>query len=129
MKGKTHERISVYFLILILLGLLYIRVQFSDVDTTRALEGFGFWFLLVTFVTGLDADTHSLCSERLGIFKYIFLPLKHRGITHNPLLWIGICIVFRHYGFFAEGLGAACAAFLHMACDLIGTEYKKASLF
>jgi len=128
-KGKTHEKISVYVLILLFIGLLYIRFQFSDVDTTRALEGFGFWFLLITFVIGLDSDTHSLCSERLGIFKYIFLPLKHRGITHNPLLWIAVCVVFRHYGFFAEGIGAASAAFIHMACDLVSTGYKKTSPF
>jgi uncharacterized metal-binding protein len=120
MKGKHHQAFGFYIL-LIFLFLIYTLTNYSFRDA----EGFALWFIIVTYFIGPDSDTQSLSSVNIGIFKYIFLPLKHRGISHNPLLWIGIFSIFWYHGYKPEGLGCLIAALLHIVMDYFSSEIKK----
>lgn len=120
MNGKHHFSFSLYAL----LGLFFILHHYKHYPLTL-LERCGFWFLVVTIYTNPDADTPSKPSNNLGIFKYIFLPMKHRGISHNPVAWCALGVVFGYFGFVPEGVGLCAAAFVHIGTDWISTGTKK----
>jgi uncharacterized metal-binding protein len=112
MKGKNHQIIGFYILIILTVFIILLtNYSFRDI------EGFALWFIIVTYFIGPDSDTQSLSSVNIGIFKYIFLPLKHRGVSHSPLLWIGVFSIFWYHGYEPEGLGGLVASVLHIVMD------------
>ena len=120
MKGKSHEMIGFYTLIIFTFLFFYLSL-----DTFLTWERLTLWFLIVTYFLNPDSDTQSSSAKHLGIFKYIFLPLKHRGISHSPLLWLGVFALCYYRGCVPEGIGALSAAVLHLVCDGLSTGFKR----
>lgn len=120
MNGKHHFSFSLYAL-LILFAAIWHCLHYPLISLERC----GFWFLVVTIYTNPDADTPSKPSNNLGIFKYIFLPLEHRGISHNPFAWALLGMAFGHFGYVPEGIGLFAAAVSHIVPDKIVTGIKE----
>lgn len=120
MNGKHHFSFNLYVL-LILFAILWHYLHYSIIYLERC----GFWFLVVTLYTNPDSDTPSKPSNNLGIFKYIFLPLEHRGISHNPFAWCVIGFVFGYLGYVPEGIGLFAAAMSHIITDWLSTGVKR----
>lgn len=122
MNGKNHLKFSLYLLICLIIGL----VSYKNY-TIIPIERMGFWFLSITLYLNPDADTKSCISNNLGLFKYIFLPLPHRGISHSPILWSTIAITFGYFGYVPEAIGLFVPAMAHIGTDWISTEVKSFS--
>lgn len=120
MNGKNHFTFSLYTAIILFLALWYYN-NYSGIQIERC----GFWFFSVVLYLNPDSDTPSKPSNNLGIFKYLFLPLKHRGISHNPFFWGCVGLVFGYLGFVPEAIGLFGSAMSHIVMDLISSLYKK----
>ena len=120
MNGKNHFKVSLYSAIILFFLLWYYRHY-----TLIPLERCGFWFFMVVLYLNPDSDTKSKISNNLGIFQYIFLPLKHRGLSHNPLFWGCLALIFWYAGLVPEAIGLFTAAMSHIGMDWISTGYKR----
>jgi uncharacterized metal-binding protein len=120
MNGKHHFSFSLY-LFLFLIALLHFKAGYGRTQ----IEEFGFWYLLVIIYLNPDADTYSFISNNLGIFKYIFLPLHHRTISHSLIAWGFVGVVFVYAGWSSEAIGLVSASYVHIVPDRIGTGCKK----
>jgi len=120
MNGKHHFKISLYTAMITFFLLWHYRHY-----TLIPLERCGFWFFMVVLYLNPDSDTPSKISNNLGIFKYIFLPLKHRGMSHNPIFWGVLGLIFGYIGLVPEAIGLFTAAMSHIGMDWISTGYKR----
>jgi len=120
MNGKHHFSFSLYTLIALFAVLIHF-IHYSIIPLERC----GFCFLVVTIYTNPDADTPSKPSNNLGIFKYLFLPLEHRGVSHNPVAWASLGLVAGYFGYVPEGIGLFTAAMSHIVTDWISTGVKR----
>lgn len=118
MNGKHHFQLSFYILTISFL------IAFYENTDMKLFEQFGFYFLLITIYLNPDSDTKSTSSNNLGIFRYIFLPLKHRGISHSPVLWLIVSGVLVYYGYVAEGLGVLVSSYTHIFSDWVYSGVK-----
>ena len=62
-------------------------------DTIPEVGVFIVSILIGTFYLNPDLDTGSRARKRWWIFGFIWKPFNHRGILHNPLLYLGIFIL------------------------------------
>jgi len=120
MNGKHHYSINLLFLIISLFVIWHYLHE-----GRYFINAFGFYFLIVTVYLNPDIDTKSKPSNNLGFLKYIFLPLRHRGISHNLFAWAVGSFLFGYFGFIPEGIGMFMAAFCHIFCDKGSSYFKK----
>ena len=120
MNGKHHFKFSLYTALITFFLLWHYKHY-----TLIPLERCGFWFFMVVLYLNPDADIKSKPSDNLGIFKYMFLPLKHHGISHNPLAWGCLGLIFGYFGLVPEAIGLFTAAMSHIGMDWISTIYER----
>lgn len=120
MNGKNHFKFSLYTA-LILFSLLWHYKHYTLIPLERC----GFWFFIVVLYLNPDSDTLSSPSNNLGIFKYLFLPLKHRGLSHNPFFWGCLALGFGYFELVPEAIGLFGAAMSHIGMDWASLVYKK----
>ncbi|MGP1375293.1 MAG: metal-binding protein [Almyronema sp.] len=91
--GRTHDRITLWSLPLVLLLAFWLTLSFW----LTGLVGAG--FLFGGFMFGPDLDVRSLHSRRWGWFRWIWVPyrgsLKHRSrFSHGPLMGTVVRVVY-----------------------------------
>ncbi|MDD4496673.1 MAG: DUF2227 family putative metal-binding protein, partial [Methanosarcinaceae archaeon] len=91
--GKTHNKINIIVLFLILIGLhspLCSETLPLEYLSTASITIFSFSFLFGTYYLSPDLDIKSEPFKRWGPFRHIWWPYQkifgHRGMLHNPLL-------------------------------------------
>lgn len=92
--GRTHNRINIIALFIILLSLFSLLkkpvLPFpSSYMENRRIIIFSLAYLFGTFFLSPDLDVKSGPYNRWGVFKIIWLPYQffgHRGILHHPVL-------------------------------------------
>lgn len=113
MNGNKHEFISVLAL-LITLSLLFLFIA----PELFLLGQLSLGWLIQTFYINNDVDAnYSKSKNRIGYFKYLFIFTKHRGIMHNPLLWVVIWALSWHLGYGWFGAGIFGSSVVHCCCD------------
>ena len=113
MKGINHERLSFLILLFFLIVLFHFNIKFNIFQLVL------FWMLQTLYVNcDLDAR-HSRSKNRIGYFKYLFYFTKHRGVMHNPALWMFIFIGSWHIGYMWCGTGLLFSAMIHIFSDSI----------
>lgn len=93
--AKTHDKINVAIMIVILAGLSYfaiweknaIAIRYLNIHTVSA---FSLSYLFATFFVSPDLDIESRPYKRWGPLRFVWWPYKvifrHRGFSHNPIL-------------------------------------------
>ncbi|MDD3248106.1 MAG: DUF2227 family putative metal-binding protein [Methanosarcina sp.] len=93
--GKTHDKINIVVLFLILLSLFSLLersiLPFPDSYLeSRRIVLFSLAYLFGTFYLSPDLDIKSTPYRRWGILKVIWRPhqrlFRHRGVLHHPVL-------------------------------------------
>ncbi|MDD2438836.1 MAG: DUF2227 family putative metal-binding protein [Methanosarcinaceae archaeon] len=91
--GKTHNKINIIILFLILIGLhspLCSKTLPLEYLSPGSIALFAFSFLVGTYYLSPDLDIKSDPFKRWGPFRYIWWPYQklfgHRGMLHNPIL-------------------------------------------
>lgn len=104
-------------------------------DTIPEVGVFIFSILIGTFYLNPDLDTGSRARKRWWIFGFIWKPFNHRGILHNPLLYLAIFLLsfgaqplmamqYPQYAFYASFApyltgGIAASALVHIVADKV----------
>ena len=131
--GNFHEGfntalISIVFLILIGAGVIFSFHWFFFAECVL------FWFHgnFHTYYVNPDSDTYSNSTKRLGkLGKVIDLIFPHRGLLHNPALWIGIYLIIGYkiyldYNYIIWWCsGGILAIFSHLILDSLSTGRKR----
>jgi len=76
-------------------------------------------YLIGTLVLNPDLDTNSRPRNKFGILGFIWRPFSHRGVLHNPLLYLIIMGIFHYFNKDVYFLGITASALLHILCDWI----------
>ena len=125
--GETHEKMNLVAGAIIAMYLLLKNV-FPAVNIVIIIVG----LLIGTYYLNPDLDTGSRARKRWWILKFMWKPFNHRGILHNPLLWIGIFVLAYAIAMFAPApyhlyavyapyfaVGITASALVHIGCDWI----------
>ena len=92
--GKTHTKIDLFVLILIVGGVLYHRTYFVDLlgedKLWTYIAAFSGAYLFGTLLLSPDLDLDRCrSSNNWGIFRFLWSPyaraFKHRGLSHVPI--------------------------------------------
>ena len=88
-----------------------------------------FSLLIGTFYLNPDLDTGSRARKRWWIFSFIWKPFNHRGILHNPLLYIALEVIaieapkYWHHPLAPYlpylMIGVVVSAFIHILADKV----------
>ncbi|WP_370576120.1 metal-binding protein [Methanomethylovorans sp.] len=93
--GKTHEKINITVLVVILTGLYYLSTRQETAIVFRYLDiykilTFSVSYLFATFFLSPDLDTKSRPYKRWKMLRILWWPyriiFKHRGFSHNMFL-------------------------------------------
>lgn len=93
--GKTHDKINIIVLFIVLLGLFSLlegpKLPFPDrYLESRRITVFSLSYLFGTFFLSPDLDIKSGPYKRWGVLKVIWRPYQkvfgHRGVLHHPVL-------------------------------------------
>jgi uncharacterized metal-binding protein len=125
--GETHEKMNLVAGTIIAMYLL-LKSSFTHIEILIMIIG----LLIGTYYLNPDLDTGSRARKRWWILKFIWKPFNHRGILHNPLLWIALFgiaygikviapapyIMYASYApYFAVGITVS--ALVHIGCDWV----------
>jgi len=110
--GKTHLKINWAFLV-VFNAIVLFKGFINPHDTLI----FTVSYLIGTYLLNPDLDTHSDIRKRWWIFGFIWKPFDHRGIMHNPLMWIGVHYAFYYFGYTYYFAGVMASALVHIAAD------------
>lgn len=114
MKGINHERMSIFVLCLLISIFLYFHISIYEIATFLL-----FWVIGTLYLSpDLDAR-YSRSKFRIGLFRYLFIFTKHRGLMHNPIFWIFICAIMGELGYWSAGLGIFGSAMVHIISDYV----------
>lgn len=129
MNGHFHELFNTISLILII-------YFFHNKFPTTLITVLSIAWILQTFYLNNDLDSRkSNSKKRIGIFKYLFIPFKHRGVFHKIRSWILLCIIILavilnkapemlNIGLFGC-IGLLGSSICHIVVDLISTKIKR----
>ncbi|WP_406661739.1 metal-binding protein [Methanolobus sp. ZRKC3] len=93
--AKTHDKINIAVLIVVLAGLSYLilwqknemALRYLDIYTISV---FSISYLFATFFLSPDLDIESTPYKRWKMFRILWWPykviFKHRGLSHNPII-------------------------------------------
>ncbi|WP_135606803.1 metal-binding protein [Methanococcoides sp. NM1] len=93
--AKTHDKINIAVLIVVLVGLSYLTIWKENEMAVRYLDiyrisVFSISYLFATFFLSPDLDIESKPYKRWKMFKILWWPykviFKHRGFSHNPVI-------------------------------------------
>ena len=109
--GRIHEILSFGVLLVLVATLQHYNLTYNLLFLA------GSW-IAGTLYLSPDLDAHySRSKNRIGYFHYVFVFFKHRGILHNPVLWICIFLVCLQLKQGWIGVGLMGAAMVHIILD------------
>lgn len=110
--GKTHLKINWTFLI-IFTPIVLLKGFIGIPDILFFIAS----YLVGTYLLNPDLDIESDIRNRWWIFGFIWKPFSHRGILHEPFLWIGITGIFWYFGYTYYFAGVMASALVHIGAD------------
>ena len=118
--AETHEKIG--------LGILCLGVPclvFKSDLSSLYLVMISAEFWIGTYYINPDLDTNSRCRKRWRCLKFIWKSFKHRGILHNPYLWITIFFVAKELDLEIWVIGIVASSLIHILTDMVGDKTRR----
>jgi uncharacterized metal-binding protein len=118
--AETHEKYSLVFLAIVATYMVSAKLYSNHDIAIMAVS-----FLVGTFILNPDLDTGSRARNRWWIFSFIWKPFNHRGILHNPLLWLAMLGIFYYFNYELYMVGVTACALLHILTDWVMDFFHK----